>query len=68
MPRNRGPNTTLLASITYEGMGPCLALVGSTTSAVFEVYVEHVLAPALWSAQVVVMDNLPAQRGAGYAS
>jgi hypothetical protein len=40
--RNRGPNTTLLASMTAEGMGPCLAVVGSTTAMVFEAYVEWV--------------------------
>ncbi len=27
VPRNRGPNTTLLASTTTEGMGPCVAVV-----------------------------------------
>ena len=33
VPRNRGENTTLLASMTSEGMGPCVAVVGSTTAA-----------------------------------
>jgi hypothetical protein len=47
VPRNRGKNTTLLASMTSEGMGPCLAVVGSTTAAVFEAYVDQVLAPVL---------------------
>ena len=32
VPRKRGPNTTLLASITAEGMGPWLAVQGATTS------------------------------------
>ena len=36
VPRNRGKNTTLLASMTVEGMGPCLAVEGSTTAGVFE--------------------------------
>ena len=36
VPRNRGPNTTLLASMTAEGMGPCLAVQGATTRIVFE--------------------------------
>jgi len=36
VPHNRGKNTTLLASMSAEGMGPCLAVVGSTTKAVFE--------------------------------
>ncbi len=44
VPRNRGANTTLfLASMSLEGMGPCLAVVGSTTKALFEAYVERVL-------------------------
>jgi transposase len=63
VPRNRGKNTTLLASITTEGMGPCLAVVGSTTKTVFEAYVERVLCPSLSKGQVVVMDNLTAHKG-----
>ena len=63
VPRNRGPNTTLLASMTYKGMGPRLAFIGSTTHAVFEAYLERVLVPALRPAQVVVMDNLSAHKG-----
>lgn len=63
VPRNRGKNTTLLASMTLEGMGPCLAVIGGTTKEVFEAYVERVLAPALRSRQVVVVDNLAAHKG-----
>jgi transposase len=63
VPRNRGKNTTLLASMGVEGMGHCLAVEGSTTAAVFESYVEQVLAPSLRSGQLVVMDNLTAHKG-----
>jgi hypothetical protein len=35
VPRNRGPNTTLLASMNVDGMGPALAVEGSITAAVF---------------------------------
>ena len=63
VPRNRGRNTTLLASMTAEGMGPSMAVVGSTKKTVFETYVERVLAPSLSPGQVVVMDNLGAHRG-----
>jgi transposase len=63
VPRNRGPNTTLLASMTHEGMGPCVAVVGSTTREVFEAYIEQVLSTALKPGQVVVMDNLSAHKG-----
>lgn len=47
VPRNRGRNTTLLSSMTTEGMGPSLAVEGATTARVFETYVEQVLAPSL---------------------
>ena len=63
VPRNRGPNTTLIASMTAEGMGPCLAVEGATTGIVFETYVEKGLLPSLRAGQVVVMDNLSAHKG-----
>jgi transposase len=63
VPRNRGKNTTLLASITATGVEPCAAVEGATTKVVFEAYVEQVLAPALSAGQVVVMDNLSAHKG-----
>ena len=62
-PRNRGKNTTLLASMGPEGMGPCLAVEGGTTGALFEAYVERVLAPSLLPGRVVVMDDLSAHKG-----
>ena len=43
-------------------MGPTLTVEGSTTSVVFETYVEQVLAPTLRRGQVVVMDNLSAHK------
>ncbi|MCA1718389.1 MAG: transposase [Actinobacteria bacterium] len=63
VPRNRGKNTSLLASMSLEGMGPSMAIEGSTTKEVFETYVEHFLTPALKSGQVVLMDNLSAHKG-----
>ena len=63
VPRNRGKNTTLLASMTADGMGPCAAVVGSTTGSVFAAYIEEqVLAPTLAEGQVVVLDGLGAHR------
>jgi hypothetical protein len=47
VPRNRGKNTTVLSSMSVEGIGPSLALEGATNSNVFETYVERVLAPTL---------------------
>jgi transposase len=63
VPRNRGPNTTLLSSMTLEGMGTSLAVEGATNRQVFETYVQRVLVPTLRPGQVVVMDNLTAHKG-----
>jgi transposase len=46
-----------------EGMGPSMAIEGSTTKEVFEAYIEHLLAPTLRRGQVVVMDNLSVHKG-----
>jgi transposase len=62
-PRNWGKNVTLLSSITVEGLGPCLAVEGSTTREVFETYLEGILASTLEPGQIVVMDNLSAHKG-----
>ena len=63
VPRNRGKNTTLIASMTLEGaIGQAMAVEGSTKAFVFEAYVEHFLAPTLQEGQIVVMDNLGAHK------
>ncbi len=49
--------------MSLEGMGPSMAIEGSTTKEVFEAYVEHFLAPTLREGQVRVMDNLSAHKG-----
>ena len=65
VPRNWGPNVTLLSSMSLEGMGPSMAVEGSTTREVFEAYLERILAPTLRQGQVVVMDNLSAHNKGG---
>ncbi len=62
IPRNRGKNTTLIASLTLEGMGEAMILEGSANGAAFETYVEELLAPSLRTGQIVVMDNLKAHK------
>ena len=47
VPRNWGANVTLLASMSAEGMGPCLAVEGSTTGEVFKTYLKRALVPSL---------------------
>jgi transposase len=63
VPRNRGKNTTLIASLSLAGMGAAMILEGSANGAAFELYVEQLLAPSLHAGQLVVMDNLRAHKG-----
>lgn len=62
MPRNHGPNVTLVAALTPEGMGPAVAIPGAVDGAAFVAYAEGVLAPRLRPGQVVVLDNLSAHK------
>ncbi len=62
VPRNYGPNVTLFASMTHEGMGPCLVVEGATTREVFETYIEQMLSAALRPGQMVAMDNLSSHK------
>jgi transposase len=62
VPRNRGKNTTLVASMSLEGMGETVAVEGSTTASVFEAYVETFLVPNLSPGRVVIVDNLGAHK------
>ncbi len=62
VPRNRGKNTTLIASMSLRGMGEAMCIQGATDAQAFEVYIEHFLASTLSEGQVVVLDNLGAHR------
>src|SRR3954452_8470856 len=62
VPKNRGKNLTLIASMSLEGMGESMCLQGGTDAKAIEAYVEHFLAPSLCEGQVVVMDNLGAHQ------
>ncbi len=62
VPKNRGRVTTLIASLTPTGMGPCRMLLGGTNKAVFLSYLREELAPTLTPGQVVILDNLGAHR------
>ncbi len=64
VPRNRGKNTTLIAALSWFGMGEALILEGSATAVAFEQYIEQILAPSLTTGQIVLMDNLAAHKSA----
>src|SRR5437763_327231 len=58
VPRNYGANTTLMASLSRQGMCEALILEGAADAVAFELYIEQILAPSLHSGQIVIMDNL----------
>ena len=62
VPRNRGKNLALIASMSLAGMGEAMCVKGAADAKAFEVYVDHFLAPTLQPGQVVVFDNLGAHR------
>ena len=64
IPRNRGKNTTLIASLSLEGIGASMIIEGAANALAFEAYVEHILAPSLQPGQIVVMDNLHVHKSA----
>jgi transposase len=64
VPRNHGPNVTVLAALTPTGIGPALTIQGSVTGNAFTAYAQRVLAPSLRPGQVVVLDNLSAHKRA----
>jgi hypothetical protein len=57
-------NTTLLSSMSVEGMGLSVAVEGASTAALFDAYVEKVLTPTLRPEHIMIMDNLLAHNGA----
>lgn len=62
IPRNHGPNVTLLAARTPEGIGPAMTIVGVVDGSAFTAYAEQVLAPALRPGHVSILDNLSAHK------
>lgn len=63
-PRNRGKDLTLIAALTWGGMGESMLIEGSANAVVFEPYIEKILAPCLTKGQIVLMDNLAAHTSA----
>ena len=62
LPRNTPPNTSTIASLTLNGMGPSLMTVGGVTTPLFEAYSEHILGPTVRPGQIVLLDNLSAHK------
>jgi transposase len=60
--RNYGKNVTLLSALRLGRMAAPMVIEGPTTTAVFEAYIEYVLAPILEAGDVLILDNLTAHK------
>ena len=58
VPLHGGPNVTLIAALTPDGLGALLSVNGAVTGDVFAAYLDQVLGPSLRPGDVVVLDNL----------
>jgi transposase len=64
VPRNHGPNVTLLAVLGPAGIATALSIEGAATQAVFDAFVGDLLVPVLRPGQTVVLDNLAVHKSA----
>ena len=58
VPLHGGPNVTLIAALTPDGLGALLSVDGAVNGDVFAAYLDQVLGPTLRPGDVVVLDNL----------
>jgi transposase len=65
VPRNHGKNTTLVATVTPDGLQAPWTIEGAMNAAAFERYVQEVLGPTLQPGQIVVLDNLSVHKAEG---
>ena len=64
IPHGHWKTTTFVGALRLDGMSAPMVLDGPMHGDAFFAYVEQVLAPTLRPGDVVIMDNLPAHKGA----
>ena len=67
VPLHGGPNVTLVAALTPQGLQAAMTVSGAVNGDVFAAYLDQVLGPTLLPGAVVVLDNLAAHKVAGLA-
>lgn len=67
VPLHNGPNVTVVAALSAQGVEAVMELDGAVNTASFAAYLEHVLGPGLQPGDVVVLDNLRVHKAAGLA-
>ena len=60
VPRNYGPQTSLIGALSLEGVEAVMTLEGAVDTLAFNAYVERVLRPTIRRGDVLVLDNLTA--------
>lgn len=58
VPRNHGPNVTVIAAMDQAGLLGEMTLTGALDGVAFELYVTRILLPQVWPGDVVIWDNL----------
>ena len=67
VPLHNGPNVTVVAALSAQGVEAVMELDGAVNTASFTVYLEQVLGPVLQPGDVVVLANLRVHKAAGLA-
>lgn len=67
VPLHTGPNVTVIAALSAQGVEAVMELDGAVNTASFTVYLEQVLGPGLQPGDLVVLDNLRVHKAAGLA-
>lgn len=62
VPRNYGQSTSMIATLSVEGVQAAMLIEGSVDTLVFNAYCQEVLQPTLQRGDVIVLDNLGAHR------
>jgi transposase len=58
VPRNHGPNVTLLAAMSSAGITAAMTMTGATDGEVWALFVRRILVPSLRPGQIVLCDQL----------
>jgi transposase len=62
VPRNYGASTSMIATLSIDGVEAPMLIEGSVDTLVFNAYCEQVLRPTLIPGDIIVLDNLGAHR------
>lgn len=62
VPRNHGPNVTVLAAMSATGITAAMTMTGANDGEVWSLFAREILLPSLRPGQIVLCDNLPVHK------